>query len=174
MMLSALPLTAKNSTAVYVADKQTIGDSLNALTIEGSTLVGKSAVDAKRTNVTVKNGSFSLRAIAGVNSLAYKNFGYEVTITTASGSQTLTGTNTMAYSAIRGDETLYSVKQHFGYEYACLATVTGLSTASEATTIEIRAYVTTSDGERLYGNAMTLRYSGTQNAAGYPELSIVD
>ncbi len=121
-----------------------------------------------------ENGSFSLRAIAGVSSLNYKNFGYEVTITTAGGTQTLTGTSTTAYTAIRSGETLYSIKQYFGYEYGCLATITGLATDSESTTIEIRAYVTTSNGEKLYGNGVTLLYTGTQDAQGFPALSIVE
>lgn len=290
-------LTAKNSVAVLLADKQTEGTSLNTLVIENSTLTGTSAVDAKRTNVTVKgssaltatmnvamltgfkktgatgyaialsnnenatvgsvtvtggsfigtigiepayegftneiavaisggrfdkpvpaefcaegytpkdygngtfgvysesaptppstldasiishqvskgeNGLFSLRAIAGINSLNYKNFGYEVTITTAGGTKTLTGTSTVAYTSIRSGETLYSIQEHFGFEYGCFATVTGLSLDSPSTEIVIRAYVTTSDGEKLYGDGVTLLYTGTQDSNGFPVISIVE
>lgn len=121
----------------------------------------------------VKNGSFSLRAIAGVNSLNYKRFGYEVTVTTADGVQTLSGTSTTAYTAIRIGETLYTIRDHFDYEYACLATITGLAADSASTTIEIRAYVVDSNNTKLYGESVTLVYNGTQDA-GYPVISIAE
>lgn len=119
-----------------------------------------------------EGGLFTVRAIAGINSLAYKSFGYEVTITTADGTQTLTGTSTVAYTSIRSGETLYAVKDHFDYEYACFATVTGLAAGSTYTKLDIRAYVTTANGEVLYGDSVTLVYTGTQNAQGYPALTV--
>ena len=95
-----------------------------------------------------------------------------MTITTASGTQTLAGENTMAYTSIRSGETLYKVKDHFDYEYACFATITSLAADSEYTKLDIRAYVTTAEGEVLYGNSVTLVYTGLQDAQGFPALTV--
>jgi hypothetical protein len=124
------------------------------------------------------NGTFSLRAIAGLNSLDYKNFGYEITVTTkdASGNdvvQTVSGTDYKAYSSIYGGDTAYSIKEHFGYEYASLATLTGLAIDSTYTKIEIRSYVTTKDGEVKYGKSGTLLYTGVLDENEYPSLELV-
>ena len=125
-----------------------------------------------------ENGSFSLRAIAGLNSLDYKNFGYEITITTKDEDgndviTTLSGTDDKAYSSIYGGDTEYSIKEHFGYEYAGLATVTGLAVDSSYTKIEIRSFVTTLDGKVRYGKSGTLLYTGTLHDDGYPYFEAV-
>ena len=125
-----------------------------------------------------ENGAFSLRAIAGLNSLDYKNFGYEITITTKDESgndvvKTLSGATTKAYSSIFGGTTEYSIKEHFGYEYAGLATVTGLAVDSEYTKLEIRSYVTTLDGEVKYGKSATLLYTGVLDESEFPTLELV-
>jgi hypothetical protein len=121
-----------------------------------------------------EDGVFSLRAIAGVNSLTYKNVGYEITVTTAEGAKLLSGVDTRVYTAIRSGETLYSIKDNFGYEYAALATVTGLALDSESTEIEVRTYVTTQEGEKLFGRSLTLVYTGEVDADGYPVVSIAE
>ncbi|MBQ7380457.1 MAG: leucine-rich repeat domain-containing protein, partial [Clostridia bacterium] len=125
-----------------------------------------------------ENGEFSLRAIAGLNSLDYANFGYEITITTKDESgndvvKTVSGATTKAYSSIFGGTTEYSIKEHFGYEYAGLATVTGLALDSEYTMLEIRAYVTTFDGEVKYGKSGTLLYTGTLDDDEYPSFEVI-
>ncbi len=118
-----------------------------------------------------EDGVFALRAIAGVDSLNYKYFGYEVTVTTAEGTKMLSGKDTRVYTAILAGETEYSVKDNFGYEYAAFATVKSLAldTAAE---ILVRAYVVTQDGETLYGRDATLVYSGARDADGYPVVSV--
>lgn len=123
-----------------------------------------------------ETGEFSLRVIAGVNSLEYHYFGYEITLTTKDENgddveQTLAGLDRKVYRSVYGGEQSYSIKEHFGYEYAALATVTGLAADSEYTKLEIRTYVVL-DGEKLYGEGMTLLYTGVMNDEGYPELSI--
>ncbi|MBO5306081.1 MAG: Ig-like domain-containing protein [Clostridia bacterium] len=125
-----------------------------------------------------ENGVFSLRAIAGLNSLDYANFGYEITVTNKNAvgnlvSKTLFGATTKVYSSIFGGATEYSIKEYFGYEYAGLATVTGLAVESEYTKLEIRSYVTTLDGEVKYGKSATLLYTGALDDGGYPTLSLV-
>ena len=141
--------------------------------------VPSSAADMLSYQVTKSvDDTFSLRAIAGLNSLAYKNFGYEITITTKDAeekdvTQTLSGTSTIVYSSIYGGDIEYSIKEHFGYEYAGLATVTGLAVDSTYTKIEIRTFVTTLDGEVQYGKGGTLLYTGTLNEDGYPSLEFV-
>ena len=84
--------------------------------------------------------------------------------------QTVSGTDHRAYSSIYGGNTAYSIKEHFGYNYAALAMLTGLDVNSEYTKIEIRSYVV-SDGEKLYGNGATLLYTGATTEDGYPDLS---
>jgi len=125
-----------------------------------------------------ENGTFSLRAIAGLNSLDYANFGYEVTVATKDENgndvvKTLFGATTKAYSSIYGGDTEYSIKEHFGYEYAGLATVTGLAVDSEYTKLEIRSYVTTLDGEVKYGKSATLLYTGMLDENEFPTLELV-
>ena len=125
-----------------------------------------------------ENGTFSLRAIAGLNSLNYKNFGYEVTITTKDEDgndvvTTLSGTDDKAYSSIFGGTTEYSIKEHFGYEYAGLATITNLAIDSSYTKIEIRTFVTTMGGEVKYGKSGTLLYTGALDENDYPRLETV-
>ncbi|MBO5305883.1 MAG: hypothetical protein J6B12_03880, partial [Clostridia bacterium] len=292
ILITNASLTAKNSVAIYLADKQAASEVFNVISVESSAVSGKSAIDAKRTHITVKgsstltstinvamltafkksgavgyaialsgnetqsvgsitvtggnfqgeigiepaaegaaniatvaisggtfdrpvpaefcaagytpknygngtygvasdsetaadaslvsyqvtkaeNGKFSLRAIAGVNSLNYKNFGYEVTVTTKNGTKTVSGTSTTVYSAIFGGENSYSIKEHFGFEYAALATVTELDLNSESTELEICAYVTTSSGERLYGESLTILYTGDLTTDGFPAFSII-
>ena len=121
------------------------------------------------------DGEFSLRVISGLGSLNHAYFGYEVTVTTkdANGNdviKTVSGKNDRAYSSVYSGKTEYSIKEHFGYDYASLATVTGLAADSEYVKIEIRTYVV-DNGTRLYGNGATLIYTGETDANGYPALS---
>lgn len=119
-----------------------------------------------------EDGSFSFRLIAGLNSLDYEKFGYEVTVTTKDegGSDvinTASATTHTAYSAIYGGNVSYSIKEYFGFEYACLGTLRGLAVDSEYTKLEIQTYVV-SEGEKIYGSGATLLYTGTADANGYP------
>lgn len=125
-----------------------------------------------------KNGTFSLRLINGFNSLDYKNYGFEIAITTkdANGNdvvRTVSTTSHTVYSSFYGGGTQYSVKENFNYNYAGLATVTGLAIDSSYTKIEIRSYVTTPDGKKAYANEKTLLYTGATDEEGYPVLSVV-
>jgi hypothetical protein len=120
-----------------------------------------------------QNGLFSLRAIAGLNSLGYKNFGYEITVTTATETKAFSGTSAKAYTSINGGGTTYVAQDTFGYEYVGLAMVTGLSANSDYTKIEIRTFVTTLDGQVEYGKGGTLLYEGELDAGGYPVLSLI-
>lgn len=115
---------------------------------------------------------FSMRVISGLDSLDYMNFGYEITITTEDTSKTVTGTSNKVYTSLYGGNMSYSIKEHFGYEYGALATVTGLALDSEYTKLEIRAFVTTEGGEKLYGREATLVYEGALTDDGYPAFSI--
>ena len=146
------------------------------VTVEGASEPSIEGVDASVISYQVtkgENGEFSLRAIAGLNVLSYQNFGYEIALTTAEGTSTLSGVDTRVYSSIYGGGTQYSIKDTFGYEYAALATVTGLAIDSENTRLEIRAYVTAHNGEKVYGNGATLLYIGELDADGYPVFSSV-
>ena len=121
------------------------------------------------------DGTFSLRLISVLNSLEYSCFGYEITVTTKDESgndvtETLSGADNKAYSSIYGGNTAYSIKECFGYEYACLATLKGLSVDSEYTKLHISTYVVLS-GEKLYGKSATLLYTGTADVNGYPVLT---
>ena len=150
--------------------------NLKFVTVEGASEPSIEGVDASVISYQVtkgENGDFSLRAIAGLNVLSYQNFGYEIALTTAEGTSTLSGVDTRVYSSIYGGGTQYSIKDTFGYEYAALATVTGLAIDSENTRLEIRAYVTAHNGEKVYGNGTTLLYIGELDADGYPVFSSV-
>ena len=122
-----------------------------------------------------ENGEFSIRMISGLNSLNYSRFSYDITITTkdAEGNNetmTVSGTDQKVYTSLYGGNTAYSVKEHFGYEYAALATVTGLALESEYVKLEVQAYVI-SDGEKLYGDGAVLTFTGTTDGNGYPAFS---
>lgn len=121
------------------------------------------------------DGEFSFRLIAGLNSLEYEKFGYEVMVTTKDGEgndvvTSASATTHTAYSAIYGGNVSYSIKEYFGFEYACLGTIKGLAADSDYTKLEISTYVV-SDGEKVYGNGATLIYTGETDANGYPALS---
>ena len=118
-----------------------------------------------------EDGTFMLRVIAGLNSLDYKSFGYEITVVDEEGSRTLKGSDVRVYSSIYGGDKLYSAKDMFGFEYVALATVTNLVLDSEATKIMVRTYVTTQDGEDIYGRAATLHYAGVLDGEGYPKFT---
>ena len=123
------------------------------------------------------DGVFSLRVIAGVNSLNYERFGYDITLTAkdATGNEiteTLEGETSIVYSSLYGGGTYHSVKDTFGYEYAALATVKNLSIHSAYTKIEVRTYVVLGDGRTKDGVGATLLYKGSCNEDGYPILSI--
>jgi len=117
-----------------------------------------------------EGGTFSLRAIAGLDSLKYKNFGYEVTITTESGTKMDSGTSTKVYSSVYGGTTPYSIKEHFGYNYGALATIYGLALGSTYTELEICPFVTELSGKVTYGKSATLVYQG-EIENGYPVFS---
>ncbi|MBE6661889.1 MAG: hypothetical protein E7606_01255 [Ruminococcaceae bacterium] len=132
-----------------------------------------SNVDASFISYQVTKGegdTFSLRAIAGLDSLNYKNFGYEVTITTGSGIETASGTSTKVYSSVYSGATPYSIKEYFGYKYGAFATINGLALDSAYTELEIRPFVTERSGEVTYGKSATLVYEGDVEN-GYPVLS---
>lgn len=119
---------------------------------------------------------FSLRVIAGVNSLNYEKFGYEIILTTKDiegndVTEMLTGETTLVYSSVYGGGSYHSIKDNFGYEYAALATVKNLAIHSKYTKLEIRTYVVPRDGNAIYNTGTTLLYTGLQTENGYPALS---
>lgn len=116
-------------------------------------------------------GRFNLRVLAGINSIDYKSFGYRVLLLTKDGAvRELTGTDDKVYSAVHGGETEYSIKENFGYEYTCLATITNLDANSDFTELVIFPYTISMDGDKLYGTPMSLTYTGETNANGFPLL----
>lgn len=122
------------------------------------------------------DGEFSLRVITGLDSLEYKCFGYRVLVLTKNVSgetvvKELSDTNTKAYSSIYGGQTSYSIKENFGYEYAALATITGLDANADFFELVIFPY-TLSEGEenKIYGDPVSLAYAGKTDAVGYPVL----
>lgn len=122
------------------------------------------------------DGTFSLRLLAGTNSLKYEKYGYEIKLTTkdAEGNDvtaTYTGESDQVYSSVFGGETQYSIKDLFGYDYAAIATVNGLDTDSEYTKIEVSAYFVLYGGNVSRGADVTLYYTGEKNPQGYPHLS---
>ena len=124
------------------------------------------------------SGAFNLRVLAGLDSLDYKNFGYRVLVLTKDGSgntvtSELTGTDTNAYSSVFSGSTEYSIKNYFGYEYACLATVTGLDANKDFFELVVFPYTVSFSDEKVYGEAMSLTYAGDSDTDGYPVLNIV-
>ncbi len=158
---ATLPSAAQTQLAAHKAKL----DSLSAFVVEASFISYQVTKG--------ENGTFSLRAISGLNSLDYKNYGYEVVITTADGSKTVSGTAKKVYRSINGGGSSYSMQDTFGYEYGGLVTVTGLAIDSESTKIEIRTFVTTRDGKVQYGKGGILLYEGVLDANGYPTLTTV-
>ena len=164
--LGGLMLMTENSASVAVTDSD------NPVKDEGFDLPN---VDASLISYQVtkgEDGVFSMRLVAGLDSLGYKCFGYEITLTTAEGTETVSGETTKVYDAIYGGDTLYSIKDNFGYKYAGLATVTELALDSESTELAVSAYVVTMDGEKLYGRSATLLYTGETDGEGYPVLTV--
>lgn len=124
------------------------------------------------------NGAFNLRVLAGLDSLEYKSFGYRVLVLTKDESGNTvtgehTGTDTNAYSSVFSGSTEYSIKDYFGYEYACLATITGLDANKDFFQLVIFPYTVSLSNEKAYGEAMSLTYAGESDADGYPVLNIV-
>lgn len=130
-----------------------------------------------QTTMPDANGNFKLRVLAGINSLKYDSFGYRVLLLTknADGSVNTiekTGTDTKAYSSVLGGGTEYSIKDHFGYDYACLATIEGLDSTKDFFELVIFPY-TLSGGNKIYGNAISLTYTN-DSKDGYPVLNVID
>ena len=124
-----------------------------------------------------KNGKFDIRIIAGLNELTYQNFGYKViALTENAGGETVAiqteGSDTKAYDAVYGGGKSYSVKDNFGYNYACLATITGVDSSSDYTELVVFPYTTSVDGKRIYGAGISLVYRGNAEN-GYPILDVV-
>ncbi len=127
-----------------------------------------------QTSIPEANGRFNLRILSGINSLDYQSFGYRVLLLEKDAEPIeLEGTDTLAYSSVRAGTDLYSVKDHFGYEYACFATITGLDVNKEYFELVVFPYTLSLDDEKIYGNAISLTYAGETDANGYPVLNVV-
>ncbi len=132
-----------------------------------------------QTTMPDNNGNFKIRVLAGINSLEYQEFGYKVLVLTkdqngkAIVSREPEGTSNKAYSSIYGGDKLYTIKEEFGYEYACLATIENLN-KNVFTELVIFPYTTSADGNKIYGSAISLIYTGTGDtyADGYPRLCV--
>lgn len=104
--------------------------------------------------------------------MEYKSFGYRVLVLTKDESGNTvtgehTGTDTNAYSSVFSGSTEYSIKDYFGYEYACLATITGLDANKDFFQLVIFPYTVSLSNEKAYGEAMSLTYAGESDADGY-------
>ncbi len=118
------------------------------------------------------DGKFTLRVLAGINSTGYKSFGYRVLVLTEDGRITeLTGLDNKVYSSVCAGETEYSIKEHFGYEYTCLATIRNLDATSDFTELVIFPYTVSLDGKKVYGTPTSLTYTGQTDDEGFPLLS---
>jgi hypothetical protein len=122
-------------------------------------------------------GKFDVRLLAGINGLSYDSFGYQVLVLNKDSSgkvveKELTGSNTKAYSSVYGGGKSYGIKENFGYDYACLATLTGLDAASKYTELVVRPYVISVEGAKRYGEATILVYEGKTDSNGYPVLRV--
>lgn len=120
-----------------------------------------------------QDGSFSVRVAAGVNSLNYRNCGFDIVLTTKDESgntvkTTLSSRGTEVYSSVFGGEVEYSVKETTGFEYAYFATVKGLVTASDYIELEVRPYVASWSGKKTRGADGVLLYTGDVDDGGYP------
>ncbi len=123
------------------------------------------------------NNQFDLRVISGINGLDYQTFGYRVLVLTkdASGKVNATeldGTSTSAYSSIYSGSTEYNIKKHFGYDYACLATIKNLDATREHFELVVFPYTLSHEGNKLYGDAISLIYTGQTDANGYPAFTV--
>ena len=126
-----------------------------------------------------QDGTFSLRVLSGINELTHESFGYEVAVFNQNAQGEVTridvkGDGTQVYSEVYGGNTSYSILEHFGYKYACLATIDGLDTSSEYIELLIRPYVLEADGIRRYGSASVLFYDGKFDDDGFPILTSKD
>ncbi len=120
-----------------------------------------------------ENGKFNMRLIAGTNSLLYRNFGYRIILIRKDEdgnpvANELQGTDVRAYTSVYGGGCSYNIMDTFGYQYACIATVTGLDFDSSYLEMVIRPYITEPDGSRKYGKTAHLLYTGETDENGYP------
>ncbi len=131
-----------------------------------------------QTTMPDANGNFKLRVLAGINSLKYDSFGYRVLLLTKNtngsvNTTEITGTDTKAYSSVLSGGKEYKIKDHFGYDYACLATIEGLDSKKDFFELVVFPY-TVSGGNKIYGNAISLIYTKETDDAGYPVLNVID
>ncbi len=144
----------------------------------GLTKEASSDTISYQTTKPAADGSFKLRILAGINTrVDYKLFGYRVIMLTKDAlgntvEKEMIGTDKMVYSAVYGDGTLYSIKETFGYEYAGLATVTGLDSNEDIIELIIYPYTISTDNNKIYGTPVALAYTGEKDANGYPQFHI--
>jgi hypothetical protein len=123
-----------------------------------------------------EGGRFDMRVIAGLDGLDYKNFGYDVYLVNkdANGDPVVreySEVGCTVFSSIYGGDVEYSIKDNFGYEYACLMTLQNLDVTSSYTELVIRPFAMGKDGNKKYGKATILLYVG-EGESGYPEFRV--
>ncbi|MBE6662079.1 MAG: hypothetical protein E7606_02215 [Ruminococcaceae bacterium] len=126
----------------------------------------------------VENGSFSLRAILGVNDTAFNRVGVEILLVTRDEkgkvtTKTYSTREKQVFETVYDDDgTPYEASVDFGYAYAAALTVPNLPETPDNDYLEIvvRPYVLGMNGIRTYGRSAILSYSGQSDDDGYPLL----
>lgn len=124
-----------------------------------------------------EDGTFSMRAILGIEDLAYNRIGYEIILLEKDGGEVIAKTisdraKTVYQTLSDAQGNTYNVMETFGYPYAAAIEVPGLPVDPESGAMElvVRPYVLGMNGIRMYGDAMILAYVGDADEAGYPVL----
>lgn len=126
-----------------------------------------------------QGGSFSLRAVLGVNSREFNRVGVEVMLLSKDedgnvSAKTCSAREKEVYESLTdADGKVYHADKDFGYRYAAAIEIPSLPTKPEHGYLEIviRPYVLGMNGIRSYGVSSTLSYEGTLDENGIPSLS---
>ncbi len=126
-----------------------------------------------------QDGSFSLRAILGVNDRAFNRVGVEVMLlskdeTGKVSARTASARDKEVYESLTDAEgNVYHADKDFGYTYAAAIEIPALPAAPENGYLEVvvRPYVLGLNGIRAYGTSATLSFEGALDGDGYPILA---
>ena len=125
-----------------------------------------------------QDGTFSFRAVMGVNDIAYNRIGYEALLLERDDdgtihTSTLSGREKVVYETVKdASGKAYNVKELYGYNYAAAIEIEGLPEQPTYGSFElvVRPYVLDMNGFRLYGESMILSYARETDDNGYPVL----
>ncbi len=124
------------------------------------------------------NGSFTLRALLGVDHMIHEGVGYEVLLLEKDKdgkilSTPVSLTSDVVYEAVLdADGNAYDIKEMCGYSYVSALEIPNLPSKPNGSCMElvIRPYVLEGDGIRRYGLSISLLFTGEVDAEGYPVL----